>query len=50
MTLSKEELEEMDKAFERVFNYDPDDEEVDAKYDENFDDEVMEMLDQKFKK
>lgn len=50
MTLSKEELEELDRAYERVFNYDPDEKEVDARYDDDFDDEVMEMLDKKFKK
>ncbi len=50
MALSEEEKKEMEKAFERVFNYDPDEEEVDARYDDDFDDEVMEMLDKKFKK
>lgn len=50
MALSKEEQEELERAYERVFNYDPDEEEVDARYDDDFDDEVMEMLDKKFKK
>ena len=50
MTLSEEEQKKLDAAYERVFNYDPDDEEVDARYDDDFDDEVMEMLDKKFKK
>ncbi len=47
--LTEEEEKFLEEAFERVFNYDPDDDEVDARYDDEFDDEVMKMLDEKFK-
>lgn len=48
--LSEEDEKFLAAAFKKTFDYDPDDDEVDARYDDDFDDEVMEMLDKKFKK
>ncbi len=39
--------EELKKEYERVFNYDPTDEEVAAKYDENFEEELYQELTEK---
>ncbi len=47
--LTEEEEKFLAEAFKKTFNYDPDEDEVDARYDDDFDDEVMEMLDEKFK-
>ena len=35
---------ELKEAYEKTFNYDPTDEEVDAKYDEDFEDELIEEI------
>ena len=49
MALTKKEEEELKAAEKRCWDYDPDEEEVDAKYDDDFDDEIMAMIDEKLK-
>lgn len=36
--MTEEEKKELEQAFLKTFNYDPDDDEVDAKYDKEFND------------
>ena len=44
-----EESKELKAAYKRCWNYDPSEEEVDAKYDDDFDKELDEMIAEKLK-
>ena len=44
--MTDEEMKSLEDAFEKCWDYDPSEEEVDAKYDDDFDAEIEAMIDE----